>query len=131
MENRVRPTRAGLFAIELLIAVCVFVFCAAVGGGLFVRAEVTSRDSVVLNRAVNEARSAAECFKAAGGDLDMTARLLGGDVENGVLVIKTDEGLILNMTSHEEEGFTAGELTVYYDDEKLIRWDVASLEETP
>ncbi|MBQ1376269.1 MAG: hypothetical protein IIY69_08295 [Clostridia bacterium] len=130
MENRVRPTRAGLFAIELLIAVCVFVFCAAVCGGLFVRAEVTSRDSVVLNRAVNEARSAAECFKAAGGDLDATARLLGGDVENGVLVIKTDEGLILNMTSHEE-GFTAGELTVYYDDERLIRWDVASLEETP
>ena len=83
MEERIRPTRSGLFAIELLIAVGIFSLCAAICVGLFVRAEVMSRDSADLNRAVTEARNAAECFKAAGGDLEETARLTGGELAAG------------------------------------------------
>ena len=76
--ERIKPTRSGLFAIELLIAVGVFSLCAAICVGLFVRSEVMSQDSADLNRAVTEARSAAECFKAVGGDLEKTAELTGG-----------------------------------------------------
>lgn len=130
MENRVRPTRAGLFAIELFTAVCVFVFCAAVCGGLFVRADVMSRESEDLSRAVNEARSAAECYKAAGGDLYMTAELFGGEVEGGVLVWESEDGLVIHMTSREEDGYTAGGLTASLDGETLVDWDIAALEET-
>ena len=56
--ERIKPTRSGLFAIELLIAVGVFSLCAAICVGLFVRSEVMSQDSTDLNRAVAEARSA-------------------------------------------------------------------------
>lgn len=78
--ERIKPTRSGLFAIELLIAVGVFSLCAAICVGLFVRSEVMSQDSADLNRAVAEARSAAECFKAVGGDLEKTAELTGGQI---------------------------------------------------
>jgi len=78
--ERIKPTRSGLFAIELLIAVGVFSLCAAICVGLFVRSEVMSQDSAGLNRAVAEARSAAECFKAVGGDLEKTAELTGGQI---------------------------------------------------
>ena len=82
MDERIKPTKSGLFAIELLIAVGVFSLCAAICVGLFVRSEIISQDSADLNQAVTAARSASECFKAAGGDLQRTAeltdRLIGG-----------------------------------------------------
>ena len=89
--ERIKPTRSGLFAIELLIAVEVFSLCAAICVGLFVRSEVMSQDSAGLNRAVAEARSAAECFKAVGGDLEKTAELTGGSLEDGKLRLYYDQ----------------------------------------
>ena len=77
MNERVRPTKTGLFMTELLICVGVFSLCAAVC--VFVKSEVISQDSADLTRAVAEARNAAECFKAAGGDLERTAALAGGE----------------------------------------------------
>lgn len=79
MNERVRPTKTGLFMTELLICVGVFSLCAAVCVGLFVKSEVISQNSADLTRAVAEARNAAECFKAAGGDLERTAALTGGE----------------------------------------------------
>ena len=73
MKERVRPTKTGLFMTELLICVGVFSLCAAICVGLFVKAEVMSQDSADLNRAVIAARNAAECYKAAGGDLNRAA----------------------------------------------------------
>ena len=67
MDERIKPTKSGLFAIELLIAVGVFSLCAAICVGLFVRSEIISQDSADLNQAVTAARSASECFKAAVG----------------------------------------------------------------
>ena len=78
MAERIKPTRSGLFAIELLIAVGVFSLCAAICVGLFVRSEVMSQESADLTRAVSEARSVAECFKAAGGDLERRRSSPGG-----------------------------------------------------
>ena len=69
MGQRIRPSRSGLVAIELVIAVGVFALCAAIAIGLLVRAELSSGESADLTRAVSEARTAAECYKAAGGDL--------------------------------------------------------------
>ncbi len=89
--ERIKPTRSGLFAIELLIAVGVFSLCAAICVGLFVRSEVMSQNSADLNRAVTEARSAAECFKAVGGDLEKTAELTGGSLEDGKLRLYYDQ----------------------------------------
>ena len=80
------------FRIELTAAVGVFILCAAVCVGVIVQAEVMSRDSADLVRAVNEARNAAECFKAADGDLERTAALFGGKLQSvgaAVSVVQT------------------------------------------
>ena len=91
MRERIKPTRSGLFAIELLISIGVFSLCAAICVGLFVRSEVISQTSADLSRAVSEARSAAECYKAAGGNLEKMADLTGGTLENGTLRLYYDQ----------------------------------------
>lgn len=156
MEERIRPTKSGLFAIELLIAVGIFSLCAAICVGLFVRSEVMSQDAADLNRAVSAARSAAECYKAAGGDLEKTAELTGSKtLDAGTLFIEFDENWQL-LPAGETGAF---ELTIARDlppaggtpgyagallevkrytrsgnettGESLLIWDIAALEVTP
>ena len=148
MGERIKPTRSGLFAIELLIAVGIFSLCAAICVGLFVRAEVMSRDSADLNRAVSEARNAAECFKAAGGDLEETARLTGGGLAAGGKLYleydanwnKLDPGATgayeLLLISVPGDGYAGASLSVIRYDvrdgfdpgEEILVWDIAVLE---
>ena len=148
MQERIKPTRSGLFAIELLIAVGIFSLCAAICVGLFVRAEVMSRDSDDLNRAVSEARNAAECFKAAGGDLEETARLIGGEVAaGGKLFLEYDanwnrlaSGIAgtfeLLLLTTPGDGYTGATLMVKRYDvrdgfsagEDILVWNIAALE---
>ena len=150
MGERIKPTRSGLFAIELLIAVGIFSLCAAICMGLFVRAEMTSRDSADLNRAVAEARSAAECFKASGGNLEETARLTGGrlaaegklfleyDAEWNKLEPGTAGTYELLLLTTPGDGYTGASLTVkrydvrdsFTEGEDILVWDIAVLEGT-
>ena len=146
--ERIKPTRSGLFAIELLIAVGVFSLCAAICVGLFVRSEVMSQDSADLNRAVTEARSAAECFKAVGGDLEKTAELTGGQIIGDTTLFisydqswhKLDAGaesaFDITLTLRPEDGYTGASLSVqrYDRTEKettgttFLFWEIAALE---
>ena len=130
MRERIKPTRSGLFAIELLIAVGIFTLCAAICVGLFVRAEVISQDSADLDRAVREARSAAECFKAAGGDMEETARLTGGALAGEELLLRLDGDLELTLTSAREDGYKTAVVSVKRNDtgENILMWDIAALE---
>ena len=142
MEERVRPSRSGLIAIELVIAVGVFALCAAVSMGVFVRAELMSRESADLTRAVSEARSAAACYKAAGGDLPETAALLetGQAGEDGLTVAYdkdwtrtegADPAYTLTMQSvaGQEEDLKEAELRVMDGEgEELLLWTVAAME---
>ena len=147
-RERIKPTRSGLFAIELLIAVEVFSLCAAICVGLFVRSEVMSQDSAGLNRAVAEARSAAECFKAVGGDLEKTAELTGGQIIGDTTLFisydqswhKLDAGaesaFDITLTLRPEDGYTGASLSVqrYDRTEKettgttFLFWEIAALE---
>lgn len=146
--ERIKPTRSGLFAIELLIAVGVFSLCAAICVGLFVRSEVMSQDSAGLNRAVAEARSAAECFKAVGGDLEKTAELTDGQIIGDTTLFisydqswhKLDAGaesaFDITLTLRPEDGYTGASLSVqrYDRTEKettgttILFWEIAALE---
>ena len=156
MEERIRPTKSGLFAIELLIAVGIFSLCAAICMGLFVRSEVMSQEAADLNRAVSAARSAAECYKAAGGDLEKTAELTGGGVRDaGPLCIEVDEcwqplasgeggavewTIALDQTTDGQDiGYASALLEVKRYTrtgseavaEALLLWDIAALEVRP
>lgn len=145
--ERIKPTRSGLFAIELLVAVGVFSLCAAICVGLFVRSEVMSRDSADLNRAVSEARNAAECFKAAGGDLKKTAELTGGGIVENTIFLAFDqnweklepgaEGTFeVALFLKPDNGYTGASLSVQRYDrdgneavgETLLLWEIAALE---
>ena len=130
MQERIKPTRSGLFAIELLISVGIFTLCAAICVGLFVRSELMSQDSADLNRAVTEARSVAECFKAAGGDLEQTAELTGGALEGDRLFLRYDGNFELTLQAAPENGYTSAVLSVKRSDtgEELLMWDIAALE---
>ena len=147
MAERIKPTRSGLFAIELLIAVGVFSLCAAICVGLFVRSEIMSQDSADLNRAVSEARSIADCFKAAGGDLEKTAELTGGQiVENTIFVSFDDNWEKLEAGAESafgaalyvkpDSGFTGASLSVQRYDRNgsetvgttILLWEIAALE---
>ena len=148
MEERIRPTKSGLFAIELLIAVGIFSLCAAICMGLFVRSEVMSQEAADLNRAVSAARSAAECYKAA--------ELTGGWVlDAGTLFIEFDESwqplpsgeagafeltIALDQTTDGQDiGYASALLEVKRYTrtgseavaEALLLWDIAALEVRP
>lgn len=133
MRERIRPTRSGLFAIELLISVGIFSLCAAICVGLFVRAEVMSQDSADLNRAVTEARNASECFKAAGGDMEKTALLTGGDLLGDTLLLRYDESFSLTLAPAREDGYQSAVLSVKRcdTDEDILTWNIAVLEVAP
>ena len=148
MLERIKPTRSGLFAIELLISVGIFSLCAAVCVGLFVRSEVMSQDSANLNWAITEARNAAECFKAAGGNMEKTAQITGGKLAAGTTIFleydedwnKLDPGIPgtfeLVLISSPKDGFTSASVSVKrYDGrdgvaagELLLSWEIAALE---
>ena len=148
--ERIKPTRSGLFAIELLIAVGVFSLCAAICVGLFVRSEVMSRDSADLSRAVAEARSAAECFKAAGGDMERTAELIGGRLEDeNTVFLRFDQDwnrlpadsedwdvfLLCLVRRQKDPRFATAILNVAWCDSRedvaddfILEWEIAALE---
>ena len=153
-EEHIRPTRSGLFMIELLIAVGVFTLCAAVCVGLFVRSEVMSRESADLTRAVTEARSVVECWKATGGDPEKTAELCGGTVGTGGRILlrydsdwnKMESGALgetfqLYLTPNsatnaefdaglsDEPGMAVAAVSVVRNGTtRLLLWDLAALE---
>ena len=142
MGERIRPSRSGLIAIELVIAVGVFALCAALSMGLFVRSELMSRESATLTRAVSEARTVTACYQAAGGDLPETAELLGaGQAGEDGLTVAYDkdwtrtEGadpaftLVMHSIAGQEEGLREAELQVIDGDgEELLLWTVAAME---
>ena len=68
-----------------------FAFCAAVCLGVFSTAKRLTRESEALSGASVAAQSAAECYKAADGDLAACSALLGAVTENGTLTLSYDE----------------------------------------
>ena len=143
MGERIRPSRSGLIAIEVMVAVGVFALCAAIAIGLLVRAELLSRESAGLTQAVSQARNAAECYKSAGGDLEETARLLGVPAEENGLRLSYDSGTarqpgeetadcVLTLTPLDTpggDGLREAELTVTgREGETILTWTVAAWE---
>ena len=142
MGERIRPSRSGLIAIEVTVAVGVFALCAAIAIGLLVRAELLSRESAELTQAVTQARNAAECYKSAGGDLEKTAQLLGVKEEMGRLQVffdgdwsvqsggePADYALTMTPLDPPDAGVREAELTVSGEEgEALLTWTVAAWE---
>ena len=83
--------KTGLFLIELIIALLLFAFCAAICVQIFASARQKARDSEALSHSVFLATSAAEGYRATNGDMTKVAALLGVDSDGGdVLAIRYD-----------------------------------------
>jgi type II secretory pathway pseudopilin PulG len=70
-------SKSGLFIVELIIALLLFAFCAAICLQLFVFADQRTKDSTALSKSVFLATSVAENFKASGGDLQEVTQMMG------------------------------------------------------
>ena len=75
MNNRSRST---LFLIEQLIVIAVFALCAAACTRILTAAYFSARDSRDMSNALHAAESAAESYKATGGDIGKVAEIMGG-----------------------------------------------------
>ena len=76
-----RNSGISLFLMELVIMLCVFVAAAAIDTLMLVRADNTASASADLERAVEHAVSAAECYKATGSGQAIGMRDNGGKWE--------------------------------------------------
>jgi len=78
MRERSALSGSGLFLIELLFGLMIFALTAAICLEIFVGSYKLSNETNRLNHAVFTAQNGAEFFRATGGDLEETARLLDG-----------------------------------------------------
>ena len=90
-REKQKPAGMQLMLVEMIFAIGFFAVIAAVCVSLFAGAWQTAAKSREQTGAILAAQSAAECFKYAGGDLDMAAGYLGADVtESGILTLCYD-----------------------------------------
>jgi len=76
-------SKSTLFLIEQLIVTAVFAICAAACISILTAAYFYATDSQSSGNALLKAESAAEVFKATGGDISVTANIMGGVAQAG------------------------------------------------
>jgi hypothetical protein len=87
-------TKTSLFLIELIISLLLFAFCAAICIQIFAGAKFRTQDSASLSKSVFLASSAAERYKACGGDMERLRGFYGADsaqLLDGALRVYYDE----------------------------------------
>ena len=73
-----RRSKSALFLMEQVIVIAVFAICAAACVRILAVSYITARETRDMSNALLAAQSAAETYKAAAGDIDLTAEILGG-----------------------------------------------------
>lgn len=99
MENK--RSKSVLFLMELILIIFFFSICSSICLKVFASAKTVSDYSDNLNNASVLAQDGAECYKAYNGDLSKVAKELGGEIDNGNVVVKGD--LDLYIVGNEKE----------------------------
>ena len=76
-EKSIGRSKSSLFLLEQLFVIAIFAICAVVCARIFIESHIIASASADLNNAMIVAKSGAESFRAASGDLTFTAALLG------------------------------------------------------
>ncbi|MDR0818156.1 MAG: hypothetical protein LBN43_01100 [Oscillospiraceae bacterium] len=127
--------KTSLFLIELLAALLLFSFCAAISLQYFLASNRNTTAGRDLSHAVLVVSSAAELYKATFGDTDEIAKRLGGKSDGGALSVNYDsdwnvtdgEGAYkIVITSENQTGVitaykTPGEEQIYTLQVKAVR----------
>ena len=77
----VKRSKSTLFLMEQLIVIAVFAICAAACVWILTVSYFTARETRDMRYALIAAQSAAETYKATGGDIGAAAWVLGGSAE--------------------------------------------------
>jgi len=130
----------GLLLIELFIALMFFSLAAAICLQIFIGAHNFSEEASDKSRAAIESQNIAECFKAAAGDVDELARLLGTEANGGAFELWFDsswnrvpqdgEFLASFKMTGEADGLHEASLQISQADKTLISYDIAAVEVT-
>jgi len=104
MNSRSKST---LFLIEQLIVVAVFAICAAACTRILAASYFMATETRDLSNAIHAAESGAESFKAVGGDIGKTARILGGAASD-------DGGAAVAVVYYDRHWQVSAEADAYY-----------------
>jgi Tfp pilus assembly protein PilV len=88
MKNR---SSAGLFLMEIIIALLFFSICSAICVNLFAKSALLARTAGSTEDAVLLAENAAAAYKSSGGDAVQTASILGGSASSGSVSVSYGE----------------------------------------
>jgi len=141
-------SKSTLFLIEQLIVIAVFAICAAACVSIMTTAFFFTNDSASKSNAIIRAESAAELFKATGGDFTTMSETLGGlatqDENTGAVITvfydslwNIDNGLrvsyVLRLAidppsqSGSDYSIVTGEVSISrYSGEELISFQLAA-----
>ena len=136
--KRTEKSKSTLFLMEMVLVILFFAIASAVCVQLFVRAHFISAEGTDLTAAVREAQNAAEAFKAADGDPQRTASILGGELseEDGGSVVTlnygpdwqqtdiTDRFRLELRTDGSDSALRAAAVTVYGPDGSIFDLEV-------
>ena len=84
-------SKSVLFLMELTVVILLFSISAAICMMIFAQAKQMSVNSRDLTGAVMRAQSAAEVYKSVSGDWNETARILGGGISGGDILVTYNE----------------------------------------
>lgn len=123
--NRLRSHGSALFLIEMIIAIGFFSLACAICVQLFVKGYLMKVESSELSRSVICAQNAAEAFKAADGDINATAEMLGAAAIGDRIILGFDDdwnrftpkkgekpAYRMIMTRFESNGLVMADITV-------------------
>ena len=112
--------KASLVLLEQLIMTLVFALAAAICLQIFVKADKISLETARLGQAQVLAQNAAEAVKATEGDLIQAAALLGGSVQDDMLILEADGFSLTVCKIPGMAGLGKADVTVSFEDTPLL-----------
>jgi len=108
-------SKSALFLMELLIAILVFTFTAAICMRIFVFAKITADSAGDLSIAVTNVQNVAECYKAYQGDLELITQSLGQDsiISDGCMEYDINDNLTLKLIPDADDPVKKCDINVY------------------
>ena len=116
--------KASLVLLEQLIMILVFALAAAICLQIFVKADSISQETARLGQAQMLAQNAAETVKAADGDLTQAAAVLGGNADNTVLTLASEDLFLTVSKLPAANGLGKADVTVTCEDAILIAFTI-------
>lgn len=124
--------KAPLALIEQVIMLLVLAIVSAICLQVFLKANEITRESHAHDLALEQLQNTAEALQSTGGDLNQTAAIVGGTVENGHLTVEAEDYTItLEERDSDQPLLGTAKLTATRNGKVLSQLEVCWQEVTP